>query len=125
NQPPRQYDMASLMRNQLLDHDFILASLANLRPELRDALADIDLVFLQCMKKTRAADPFRRRPDQDERVSCPRFFTTPISKAAAKSNNRFSVLPDRYRRAHLAELLEIFSKQPFQSLNNSTGFQLH
>src|SRR5437899_12415184 len=99
------------MRKQLRQRDFLLASLGKLRPELRDALADLDLVFLQCMKKTRAADPFRRLPDQDERVSCPRFFTTPISKASAKINNRFSVLLDRYRRALIADIHEIFSTQ--------------
>ena len=87
------------MREQLCERNFLFPSLCKFRPELGDALADVDLLFLQHMQDTGGADSLRRRPDQNKRVSGPRFFTMHIAKPAVEIDDRFAVLPNRYRRA--------------------------
>ena len=97
-----------LMRKQLRERDLFLPGLRKLRPELRDALFDVDLVFLQDMQHAGAAESLGRRPNENERVGGPRLFAARVAKSAVKIDNRFSVLPNRNRRAEFAELLEIF-----------------
>ena len=87
------------MREQLRERDFFFACLCKLGPELSDALVDVDLIFLQHMQETRATDSLGRRPDQNKRVSGPRFFTMHIAKSAVEIDDWFAVLPDRHRRA--------------------------
>jgi hypothetical protein len=55
--------------------------------------------LLHRMQYTRAADSFRCRPDQHECVGRPRFFVARVEKPAVKIDRRFSVLPNRNRRA--------------------------
>ena len=51
------------MRKQLCNCDFFFACLSKLGPELGDASANVDIVFLQRMQDTRATDSLGRRPD--------------------------------------------------------------
>src|SRR5262249_32322863 len=83
------------------------------------------VVLLQRMQHTRAADSFRCRPDQYDRVGCPRFLAIRVAKSAVKIDNWLAVLPNRNRRAEFAKLLKILLKPRFQSLHNLPGFQLH
>src|ERR1700687_3527911 len=99
------------MRKQLRQRDLFLPGLRKLRPELRDALFNVDLAFLQDMQNAGAAQGFRVRPDKRERVVAPRYAPARIPKSAAKIDNRFPMLPNRHRGAEFAELLEIFLKQ--------------
>ena len=64
-----------------------------------DALTDLDLMFVQYMQDTCAADSFRRGPHQDNCVARPRMFATRILKSAVKLDNRLAILPDRYGSA--------------------------
>src|SRR5260370_27524219 len=99
------------MRQQLRQRDLFFPGLRKLRPELRDALFDVDLAFLQDMQNAPAAQAFRGRPDEHERVVAPRDAPARIPKSAAKIDNRSSMLPNPQRPADLAELLQIFLKQ--------------
>ena len=93
----------------------LFAGLRKLRPKLSDALVDVDLVFLQDMQQARAAQSLRRRPDEHERVGGPRLFAARVAISAVKIDNRFSVLPNRNRRAEFAEALEVFLKERLES----------
>ena len=77
------------------------------------------------MQNACAAESFRGRPNQDKRVARPRLFAARIFKSALKIDNRFSVLPDRNRRAELAELLKILFKQRCDALTKFARIQLH
>ena len=115
---------SGLMRKQLRERDFFFAGLGKLRPELRDPLVDVDVVFLQHMQNTRAADSFCRRPYQNKRVAVHGFSSTRIAKSAVKIENRFSVLPNRNSGSELAKLLKVFLEQWFQSLTKLAAFQV-
>src|SRR4029453_5699993 len=88
-----------LMGQQLRQCDVVFAGLRELRPELRDAPVELNLLLLQRMQETRAANSFRCRPDQDKCSGCPRFLLTRVAKSAVKINHLLSVLPNRNRRA--------------------------
>ena len=109
------------MRKQLRQRDLFFPGLRKLRPELRDALFDVDLAFLQNMQNARAAQSFRGRPNEHERIVAPRNYAARIPKSAAKIDHRFSMLPNRHRGAELAELLEIFLKQWRDALAKLAG----
>src|SRR6267143_6982187 len=113
------------MRQQLRQRDLFFPGLRKLRPELRDALFDVDLAFLQDMQNAGGAQSFRGRPDEHERVVAPRDGPARIPKSTATIGNRFSILPNRHRGAELAELLEIFLKQPCDTLAKSVRIKLH
>src|SRR5207247_7549428 len=106
----------SLMRNAVWECYCLLPSLCKLGPEHRYGSVEFDFVFLQPMQQTCAADSFRRRPTQDERVSRPRLLVARVAKPAVKIDHRFPVLPNRHRSAQFAELFEVFLEQRFQSL---------
>ena len=55
-----------LMRKQLPEHDLVFVCLPKLGPELRDGPVELNLLLLQGMQYTRAANSFRCRPDQHE-----------------------------------------------------------
>src|SRR4029077_20849597 len=114
-----------LMRKQLRQRDLSLPALRKLRPELGDALFDVDLVFLQDMQNASAAQAFRGRPNEHERVVAPRDAPARVPKSTVKIDNRFSMLPNRHRGAELAELLEIFFKQRCDALAQSVRIKLH
>ena len=57
------------MRQQLRERDVLFVGLAKFGPELRNAAVNVDLMFLQDMKKTRAPDSFCRRPNAEIRSS--------------------------------------------------------
>src|SRR6476646_8055144 len=114
-----------LMRKQLPERDLVLVCLAKLRPELSDGPVELNLLLLQRMQYTRAANSFRCRPNQHGGVGAPRFLATGIAKSAVKINQRFTVLPNRKRRAEFAESFKVLIEQRFQSLKNLAGFQLH
>src|SRR5205085_12538769 len=83
-----------LMRKQLRERDLVFSGLAESRPELPHSLLDVDLVFLQNVQKTCAAESFGRRPNQNESVIRPGSFASSIPESAVKIDNRFSVLPN-------------------------------
>src|SRR5262245_35190364 len=83
-----------LMRKQLPECDLMFVCLSKLGPEFRDAPVELNLLSLQRMQYTHAANSFRRRPDQHDRVGRPRSLATGIAKSAVKIDNWFSVLPD-------------------------------
>src|SRR5258707_12015828 len=114
-----------LMRKQLPERDLIFACPPKFGPELRDGPVELNLLLLQRMQHTRAASSFRSRPDQHDRVGCPRFLATRVAKSAVKINQRFTVLPNRKRRSEFAKLFKILLKQRFQSLKNLPAFKLH
>src|SRR6266480_1934897 len=114
-----------LMRKQLRKRNFFLTGLGKLRPELCDSLVYVDVVFLQCMQKTRAAHTLCCRPNEDECVIPPQFFATRVAKPTVKIDNRLSISPDRHGGAQFAELLEIFPEQQFQSFAKFSRLELH
>ena len=114
-----------LMRKQLPERDLVFVCLPKLGPELSDGPVELNLLLLQRMQYARAANSFRRRPDQHDRVGCPRFLATRVAKSAVKINQRFIVSPNRKRRAEFAKLFKILLKQRFQSLKNLPTFKLH
>ena len=116
-----QRGQSGLMRKQLCQRDLFFPGLRKLRPELGDALFDVDLVFLQDMQSAGAAQAFCGGPNEHERVVAPRDSPTRIPKSAVKIDNRFSMLPNRHRGAELAELLEIFLKQWRDALAKLAG----
>src|SRR5207237_10514748 len=102
------------MRQQLRECDLFFSSLLKLRPELPHPAFDVDLVFLQNMQETRASKTFRSRPNQHQRLFCPRLFASRIAKSAVEIENRFSILPNGNYRAELAELLEVCLEERFR-----------
>ena len=86
-------------------------ALREFRPELGDATFDVDLVFLQDVEQTGAAQSFRRRPDENQRVRGPGLFAARIAKSAMKIEQRLAILPNGNRRAEFAKLREIFLEQ--------------
>src|SRR5437763_9544888 len=102
------------MRKQLPERDLVFVCLPKLWPELSDGPVELNLVLLQRMQDTRAANSFRCRPDQHDRVGRPRFLATRIAKFAVKINQRFTVLPNRKRGDEFAKLLQIILKQRSQ-----------
>ena len=103
-----QRDEAGLMGKQLRKRDFAFTALRKFRPELRDALLDSDRMFLQDMEETGAAQSFRRRPEENQRVRGPRFLTVRIAKSAMEIEQRLAILPNRDRGAEFAKLRKIF-----------------
>ena len=73
-----------LMRKQLPERDLIFVCLPKFGPELRDGPVELNLLLLQRMQYTRAANSFRCRPDQHDRVGRPRFLATRVAKSAVK-----------------------------------------
>jgi hypothetical protein len=59
------------------------------------------------MQHTGAAEPLRRRPDENECIVGPGLFAARIAKSAVKIDNRFSILPNRNRRAEFTQPFEI------------------
>ena len=43
------------------------------------------------------------------------MFAPRVFEAALKIDNRFAILPNRYRRAELAKFVEIFAKKRFEA----------
>ena len=82
------------MRKQLRDRELILSCLPKLGPELRHGSVELNLPLLQRMQYTRAANSFRCRPDEHDRIGRPRFLATGIAKSIVKIGNWFSVLPN-------------------------------
>src|SRR5438046_10119773 len=80
-----------LMRQQLRERDFFFVGLGKFGPELRDAAVNVDLMFLQDMKKTRAADSFCRRPNENGRTLHPWFLATRVAECAVHINNRLAL----------------------------------
>src|SRR6266404_3218732 len=113
------------MRKQLRDRDRFLVRLCELRPEFSDASFDFDLRFLQHMQHTGAAESLRRRPDKNECVGGPGLFAARIAKSAVKIDNRFSVLPNRNRRAEFAQFFEILLEEWLQAFAEFSRIQLH
>src|ERR1700755_2688265 len=103
------------MRKQLPEFDLVFVFLAKFGPELRDGSVKLDLLLLERMQYTRAANSFRCRPDQHDRIRRPRFLATDIAKSVIKINQRFTVLPNRNRRAEFAESFKVLIEQRFQS----------
>src|ERR1043166_269786 len=103
------------MREQLRHCDLCFPGLRKLRPQLSYALRDIDLIFLERAQDAGATESFRGRPNQNERVGCPRFFAARIAKAAVQINNQLSILPNGNGRTKLAKLVEILSKKCLDS----------
>jgi hypothetical protein len=101
------------VRKQLPERDLVFVCLPKLGPELRDAAVELNLLLLQRMQDTRAANSFRCRPDQHDRFGCPRFLATCVAKSAVKINNWFSVLPNRNRRAEFTESFKVLVEQQF------------
>src|SRR5678816_3652721 len=95
------------MRKQLPERDLVFVCLPKFGPELRDAAVELNLPLLQRMQHTRAANSFRCRPDQHDRVGRPRFLATRVAKSAVKINQRFTVLPNRNRRAEFAKSFKV------------------
>src|SRR5262249_883091 len=91
----------------------------------RDALVELNLLSFQRMQYARAADSFRCRPDQHDRVGCPRFRTTRVAESAVKINNWFSILPNRNRCAEFATFAEVFAKEWFKSCAKFFGIEAH
>ena len=81
--------------------------------------------MLQQMQQTSATDCLRGRPNQHKSIGRPRFLAAGIAKPAVQVNQRFSILPNRNRRAHVAKLFEVLVKQRFYSVTKTTGVQLH
>src|SRR6266404_9960816 len=113
------------MRKQLRDRDRFLVRLCELRPEFSDASFDFDLRFLQHMQHTGAAESLRRRPDKNECVGGPGLFAARIAKSAVKIDNRFSVLPNRNRRAKFTQSLEIFLEKRLEARAEFVCVRLH
>src|ERR1700682_3943519 len=113
------------MRKHLRDRDCLFARSRKLRPELSDASFDVDLVFLQDMQHTGAAESLGRRPDEDKRVVGPGLFAAGIAKSAVKIDNRFSVLPNRNRRADFTQPLEIFLEKRLEARAEFVCVRLH
>src|ERR1700730_6576263 len=103
------------MREQLRQCDLFFPGLCKLRPELSYALRDVDLIFLERVQDAAAAQSFRRRPNQNERVGCPRFFAPRIAKAAVQIDNWLSILPNRNGRTKLAKLSDLRKKESLDS----------
>ena len=99
------------MRKQLREGDIHLAALRKLRPEFRNAAINFDFVFLKRVEQTCAADSFRGRPDQHDRVLGPGLLPLGIAKSTVQIEQRLAVLPDRDRRAQFAKALEILLEQ--------------
>ena len=116
---------AGLMGKQLRNRDFFFAGLRKLWPKLGDPSINVDLMFLQGVQGTRAANSFCRRPDENERVLAPRFLAACVLKSTVKIDNRFPILPDRNSGAQLRELLEVLEEQRFQSLKKFVRTQMH
>jgi hypothetical protein len=114
-----------LMRKQLRQRDFFFASLSELGPKVRYAPVDANPVLLQHMQDACAANSLGGRPDEDERVSFPRFFMAGIAKSAVKIDDRFSILPDRYSRTELSETREILFKERSNLSFQFFGIELH
>src|ERR1700704_360090 len=113
------------MRKQLRDRDRFLVRLRKLRPELSDASVDGDLFFLQNMQHTGGAEPLRRRPDENECVVGPGLFAACVAKSAVKIDNRFSILPNRNRRAEFTQPLEIFLEKRLEARVEFVWVRLH
>ena len=77
------------------------------------------------MQQTGAADSFRRRPDEHERVIVPSMLVARVTKPAVKIENWFAVLPDGNGGAQVAEFLEVLAKKRLQSLAECVGVQHH
>src|SRR5215468_5739315 len=77
------------------------------------------------MQYTRAANSFRCRPDQHDRVGCPRSLATRVAKSAVKIKNWFSILPNRNRCAEFATFVEVFAKEWFKSCAKFFGIEVH
>src|SRR3712207_6323704 len=60
-----------LVRHELCERDLGLPAAGELRPENRNAPLQLDPVFLQDMQKARAAEAFRGRPEEHERIGVP------------------------------------------------------
>src|SRR5258705_2337297 len=80
-----------LMRKQLPERDLVFVCPPKFGPELSDRPVEFNLLLLQRMQYTRAANSFRCRPDQHDRVGCPRFLPTRVAKSALKINQRVTV----------------------------------
>ena len=65
---PIECTKSGLVRQQLRERNLFFAGLRKLRPELGHALVDVDLVLLQGMQHTRAADSFRCRPNKNDGI---------------------------------------------------------
>ena len=113
------------MRKQLRGRDRLFARLRKLRPELSDASCDVDLVYLQNMQHTGAAEPLRRRPDENECVVGPGLFAARVAKSAVKIDNRFSVLPNRNCGAEFTQPLEIFLEERLEARAEFVCVKLH
>ncbi len=114
-----------LMRKQLRKRDLFFAGLRKFWPKLGDPPVNVDLMFLQGVQDTCAANSLCRRPDEDEGVLAPRFLAACVLKSTVKIENRSPILPNRNSGAQLTELLEILQEQRFQSLKKSAWVQLH
>src|SRR5215470_15695246 len=113
------------MRKQFCKGDFFFSSLCELGPKLRYAPVEVNLMLLQNVEDTRAADSFRSRPHQNQRVGFPGPFAASIAKSAVKIEDWSSVLPDRNRSAKLAKFFKILLEQRHESLAKLIGIQLH
>src|SRR6266404_1432421 len=116
---------SGLMRKQLRERYVLFSSLGEFRPELRDTMADVDLVFLQNVKKGGASESFRCGPNQNDCVVAPRLFAPRIAKAAMKVEEWSAALPNRDCCTELAELLEVFLKQRLETRAEFVGVKLH
>src|SRR5205814_7827988 len=105
--PLIQRAKACLMRHQLCKRDPFFASMCKFRPELCYESIELNIVFLQSVQNTRAADSLRGRPDQNKCVARPRVFAMAIAKSAAKIDDRSGILPNRYRHPQLTKPLEV------------------
>lgn len=113
------------MRKQLRDRDRLFARLRKLRPEFSDVAFDVDLLFLQNMQHTGAAEPLRRRPNENECIVGPGLFAARIAKSAVKIDNRFSVLANRNGRAEFAQPFEIALEERLEARAEFVCVKLH
>ena len=63
------------------------------------------------MQQTCAAQAFGRGPEQDDGVGGPGHLAFRVAKSAVQFQDRFSILPDGYRRAELAKARKILVEE--------------
>ena len=116
---------AGLVREQLSERDFALAGLRKLWPELGDATRQFDPALVQKMQQACAAEAFGRRPKEHDRVGGPRHLAFCVAKSATQFKDRFSILPNGYRCAELAEAHEVFLEKRRKSVAKFVRGKLH
>src|ERR1700730_9623272 len=77
------------------------------------------------MQQTCAAETFRRRPKEHDRIGGPRQLAFRVAKSTMQFKNRFSILPNGDRRAQLAKAREVFLEKPGKPVAKFFGGKVH